>query len=153
MQHNIRTEYRHDSIATKVNTILELITLINTNIKFDNTITNKFTLTINNKELVFHTYGEVINALKLALLVKENGGDNMHKTIKSNAQGICPVCDCKNTLNYGGPIFDDYGVYFPWKCLNCNSTGKEMYSMEFDYHSNIFDENENEVKENEKNNN
>ena len=152
MQHKIRTNYRNDSIATKVNTIINLINQTNEDITFDNTITNRFILLVNNKELVFHTYGEVINALKLVLLLKENGGDNMQKTIKSNCQGICPVCNRENTLEYKEPIFDNYGVYFPWKCLNCNSTGKEMYSMEFDYHSNIFDENGNEVKENEKNN-
>ena len=49
MKHNIRTNYRHDSIAVKVNTILGLITKINEDIIFDNTVTNRFTLAVNGK--------------------------------------------------------------------------------------------------------
>lgn len=70
----------------------------------------------------------------------------MEKHFKSNKQGICPVCDCQGTLEYGEPVFDDYGLYFPWECLNCNSTGREMYSMEFDWHEDVYDENGVEVK-------
>ena len=150
MHHNIRTEYRNDSIATKVNTILALITRINENIKFDNTTTNKFTLTVNNKELIFHTYGEVINALKLVLLLKENGGDNMQKTIKSNFQGVCPICNETGTLKYDTPVFDDYGLYFPWECENCNSTGNEEYSMEFDGHTKIYNSKGEKIEDYEK---
>ncbi len=71
MHHNIRTEYRNNSIKEKVNIIINLISEINENIIFDNTIVNHFKLIINNKELIFHTYPEVINALKLVKEVKK----------------------------------------------------------------------------------
>ena len=70
MQHNIRTEYINNTIKEKVNTIINLINELNENIIFDNTTVNHFKLIVNNKELIFYTYPEVINALKLVKEVK-----------------------------------------------------------------------------------
>lgn len=76
MQHNIRTEYRNNTIKEKVDTIINLISEINENIIFDNTIVNHFKLIVNNEELIFHTYPEVINALRLVKEVKNNAKNN-----------------------------------------------------------------------------
>ena len=66
---------------------------------------------------------------------------------KSNYIGVCPVCDEAGTLKYDKAVFDDYGLYFPWICKNCNSTGNEEYAMQFCGHSEIYNDEGEEVED------
>lgn len=50
--------------------------------------------------------------------------------------GICPVCGSE-MLNYGNIQSCEIGVYYPWKCDNCGSTGKECYAIDFDSHQDV----------------
>lgn len=56
-------------VIEKLNRIEELISLINNKLDyklgFNNVISNNFKITTKNKEFVFKTYPEVINALEL----------------------------------------------------------------------------------------
>lgn len=57
------------NVIAKLNRIEELISLINNKLDyelgFNNVITNNYKITTKNKEFVFKTYPEVINALEL----------------------------------------------------------------------------------------
>lgn len=61
---------------------------------------------------------------------------------KKNEQGACPICG-KENLEYGSIEPDDTGIYYPWECKNkkCKATGKEYYSIEFDSHGQVQDNN------------
>ena len=123
MKHNIRTNYRHDSIAVKVNTIIGLIARLNEDISFDNTITNRFTLTLHNKELEFHTYGEVINALKLALLIKEKDGQDLEEI-------YCSFSDFSSEVIKGKTYRERKEIF--WRCYanNPKSTDIDILSLD-----------------------
>ena len=123
MNHNIRKNYRHDSIAVKVNTIIGLISRINEDIRFDNTVTNRFTLTVNNEELVFHTYGEVINALKLVLLLKNKDSDLLEEI----------YCDFSEFSNYviKGNTYKERKEIF-WRCYANNPKKSDIDRLSLD---------------------
>ena len=123
MQHKIRTNYRHDSIAVKVNTILGLITKINEDIIFDNTTTNRFTLTVNGKELVFHTYGEVINALKLVLLLRDKDDDSLEEI-------YCDFSEFSNEVIKGKTYRERKEIL--WRCYASNPKKSEVDRLSLD---------------------
>lgn len=52
------------------------------------------------------------------------------------SKGICPNCQSEQ-LSYEKPIFDDYGVKYPYTCDNCGTKGNEAYHLEFDGHYDI----------------
>jgi len=60
----------------------------------------------------------------------------MAKLLKSNQQGSCPLCD-KAALDFGMIGVDDGGVYYPWKCIECEASGKEFYHIEFSSHGQV----------------
>ena len=123
MQHKIRTNYRNDSIATKVNTIISLINQINENITFDNTITNRFILSVNNKELVFHTYGEVINALKLVLLLRDNDDDSLEEI-------YCDISEFSNEVIKGKTYRERKEIL--WRCYATNPKKSDIDRLSLD---------------------
>ena len=123
MKHNIRTNYRHDSIAVKVNTILGLITKINEEIIFDNTITNRFTLTVNGKELIFHTYGEVINALKLVLLLRDKDDELLEEI-------YCDFSEFSNEVIKGKTYKERKEIF--WRCYANNPKKSEVDTLSLD---------------------
>lgn len=123
MHHNIRTEYRNDSIALKVNTILGLLTQINEDIVFDNTITNRFTLTVNNEELIFHTYGEVINALKLVLLLKNKNSDDLSEI-------YCDFSEFSNEVIKGKTYKERKEIF--WRCYANNPKKSDIDRLSLD---------------------
>jgi len=49
-------------------------------------------------------------------------------------QGVCPNCG-NNDLEYGGSDFEGDGVCYYWSCEECESTGREWYSLEFTGHN------------------
>ena len=123
MKHNIRTNYRHDSIAVKVNTILGLITKINEEIIFDNTVTNRFTLTVNGKELIFHTYGEVINALKLVLLLRDKDSELLEEI-------YCDFSEFSNEVIKGKTYRERKEIF--WRCYANNPKKSDIDILSLD---------------------
>lgn len=61
------------------------------------------------------------------------------KTIKSNWQGMCPICN-SYSINYGVVVFTDGQCYFPWTCTQCGQTGEEWFDMQFIGHNINFDD-------------
>ena len=53
------------------------------------------------------------------------------------SQGNCPVCgsDC---LYYGVVQDCDFGICYPWVCMECGAAGKECYSIDFDSHQGVM---------------
>lgn len=123
MKHNIRTNYRHDSIELKVNTILGLITKINEDIIFDNTVTNRFTLTVNGKELIFHTYGEVINALKLVLLLRDKDSELLEEI-------YCDFSEFSNEVIKGKTYKERKEIF--WRCYANNPKKSDIDILSLD---------------------
>jgi len=123
MKHHIRKNYRNDSTAIKVNSILRLIQLTKENIVFDNTTTNRFTLSVNDNELVFHTYGEVINALQLVLLLQDK--DNTYlKEI------YCDFSDFSKEVIKGKTYNERKEIF--WRCYASNPTKKDVERLSLD---------------------
>lgn len=65
--------------------------------------------------------------------------------VKSNSQGVCPICGSEGTLDYGAVEFEGDMCYFPWKCIECEHEGEEWYVMEFNGH-NVLDEDGNNIE-------
>lgn len=61
------------------------------------------------------------------------------KTIKSNWQGKCCVCN-SDSIDYGVVVFTDGQCYFPWTCKQCGQTGEEWFDMQFIGHNIDFDD-------------
>lgn len=61
-------------------------------------------------------------------------------SIKTNVQGVCPVCDSKN-LEYDKFNFYDDELIMPWICNDCGTNGMETYSLNFKAHYDIYNEN------------
>ena len=50
-----------------------------------------------------------------------------------HSPGACPCCGSHN-LAYGRASENDNGVYYPWKCCDCEAIGEETYDIEFSGH-------------------
>lgn len=59
---------------------------------------------------------------------------------KPQEVGICPSCQ-EEELVYGGEVFIDSLVYYPWKCENCGELGREFYDVIFAEHTLIDSQN------------
>lgn len=59
--------------------------------------------------------------------------------IKSNEQGICPLCKSEK-LEYGALNLEGDMAYFKWECEECGARGEEWYEMNFAGH-NVENEN------------
>lgn len=53
--------------------------------------------------------------------------------LKSNDQGVCPLCG-SFALDYDSPTIDGEVVDYSWTCENCGATGKESYDLIFATH-------------------
>ena len=51
-------------------------------------------------------------------------------------EGICPNCG-SDGLEYSDTEFDDYSVSEPYKCLDCDFEGVELYTIEFKGHFSV----------------
>lgn len=60
--------------------------------------------------------------------------------IKSNQAGVCPICG-NGYLNYGSIELEGEMAYFPWTCKICKYQGEEWYSMNFNGHNVIGNDN------------
>lgn len=62
-------------------------------------------------------------------------------------EGICPLCG--NKYEYSGSREDDYddGGYYSWKCSHCGASGQEDYIRRFDKHTDVCDEDGEDVEE------
>ena len=47
-----------------------------------------------------------------------------------NSPGTCPCCGSQN-LSYGRVSENDNGMYYPWKCCDCEAIGEETYDIKF----------------------
>lgn len=50
--------------------------------------------------------------------------------IKSNHNGVCPLCN-SNDLDYAGIELDGDIAHYPWTCNSCKAEGAEYYYMRF----------------------
>lgn len=65
--------------------------------------------------------------------------------VKSNINGVCPMCNSTN-LDYGALEFEtDMLSYYPWRCNDCHTQGEEWYVMSFSGH-NLIDEEGNSIE-------
>lgn len=59
-------------------------------------------------------------------------------------KGFCPICNANLTGNYSDfPCFYDDQVHFEWRCKNCDTSGSEVYKMDFIGH---YDMNNEEIE-------
>lgn len=61
--------------------------------------------------------------------------------MRSDKQGFCPICSSDLTGHYNNkPFFCDTEFFFSWCCPNCGTIGEEHYSMSFDSHYNMYND-------------
>jgi len=54
----------------------------------------------------------------------------------NSVKGVCPVCGSEE-LAYGDVQSNETGIFYPWRCEKCKSSGKECYTLKSHSHQDV----------------